>query len=185
MVGDGNVSKGNALLDLGRLADIGQVQIVLSKSGPGQSKNGNTKSKRLKRECFHNFACGWAITLVRFSALRYQIITRFSLPLLRVELTSDMLPFGCLWYGEPNAINYATFFQPLRSGCDSPLRRSGKRDQDAVGRQLEDNWFPASADKYLAYRALLCSAARSLAAESDRMSNLRGVTPACDERSES
>jgi hypothetical protein len=159
MVGDGNVSKGNALLDLGGLADIGQVQIVLSKSGPGQSKNGNTKSKKLKRECFHNFACGWAITLVRFSALRYQIITRFSLPLLRVELTSDMLPFGCLWYGEPNAINYATFFQPPRSRCASPLRRSGKRDRDAVGRQLEDNWFPALADKYLAYRALLCSAA--------------------------
>ena len=34
-----------------------------------------------------------------------------------VALISDALPFGCLWYGEPNAISnavgYAKFFQPL------------------------------------------------------------------------
>jgi len=27
-----------------------------------------------------------------------------------VDLISDVLPFGRLWYGEPNAINYAKFF---------------------------------------------------------------------------
>jgi len=26
-----------------------------------------------------------------------------------VDLISDVLPFGALWYGEPNAINYAKF----------------------------------------------------------------------------
>ena len=34
-----------------------------------------------------------------------------------VDLISDALPFGRLWYGEPdaisNAIGYAKFFQPL------------------------------------------------------------------------
>ena len=54
MVGDCNVRQGNALLDFGGLADVGQVQIVLGKSGLAQSKNGNTKSKWLK--CFHNYA---------------------------------------------------------------------------------------------------------------------------------
>ena len=27
-----------------------------------------------------------------------------------VDLICDVLPFGRLWYGEPNAINYAKFF---------------------------------------------------------------------------
>ena len=27
-----------------------------------------------------------------------------------VDLISDVLPFGRLWYGEPNAIGYAKFF---------------------------------------------------------------------------
>jgi hypothetical protein len=27
-----------------------------------------------------------------------------------VDLISDVLPFGGLWYGEPNAIGYAKFF---------------------------------------------------------------------------
>jgi hypothetical protein len=27
-----------------------------------------------------------------------------------VNLISDTLPFGALWYGEPDAINYAKFF---------------------------------------------------------------------------
>jgi hypothetical protein len=40
-----------------------------------------------------------------------------------VDLISDALPFGRLWYGEPdavsNAVDYAKFFQPLSSRCDS------------------------------------------------------------------
>jgi hypothetical protein len=43
-----------------------------------------------------------------------------------VDLISDALPFGRLWYGEPNAINnavdYAKFSQSITSGCDSRLR---------------------------------------------------------------
>ncbi len=27
-----------------------------------------------------------------------------------VDLISDALPFGCLWYGEPDAIDYAKLF---------------------------------------------------------------------------
>jgi len=27
-----------------------------------------------------------------------------------VDLISDALPFGRLWYGEPNAVNYAKFY---------------------------------------------------------------------------
>jgi hypothetical protein len=27
-----------------------------------------------------------------------------------VDLTSDALPFGRLWYGEPNAVSYAKFY---------------------------------------------------------------------------
>jgi hypothetical protein len=43
-----------------------------------------------------------------------------------VDLISDALPFGRLWYGEPdavaNAIDYAKVLQPVTSGCDSRLR---------------------------------------------------------------
>jgi hypothetical protein len=49
-----------------------------------------------------------------------------------VALISDALPFGCLWYGEPNAISnavgYAKFFSRSRY---SRLRFSGQRDRDA------------------------------------------------------
>src|SRR5439155_2657572 len=67
MISNCIVREGNALLDLGGLGDVGQVQIVLSKSGPGQSKNGNTKSKWLK--CFHIFVHRKVITLLRFSGV--------------------------------------------------------------------------------------------------------------------
>jgi hypothetical protein len=40
----------------------------------GKSDNGETKNKRLKRDCFHIVA----VTLPRFSMLRYQIIHRCS-----------------------------------------------------------------------------------------------------------
>jgi hypothetical protein len=39
-----------------------------------------------------------------------------------VDLISDALPFGRLWYGEPNAISYAKFLQPFTSRCDWRLR---------------------------------------------------------------
>jgi len=36
-----------------------------------------------------------------------------------VDLISDVLPFGCLWYAEPNAISnaigYAKFYSLLRA----------------------------------------------------------------------
>jgi hypothetical protein len=43
-----------------------------------------------------------------------------------VDLISDALPFGRLWYGEPNAISNASWlrqvFQPITQRCDSRLR---------------------------------------------------------------
>ena len=43
-----------------------------------------------------------------------------------VDLISDALPFGRLWYGEPNAISnaigYASQLQPITWCCDSRLR---------------------------------------------------------------
>jgi len=43
-----------------------------------------------------------------------------------VNLISDVLPFGRLWYGEPNAISnaigYAKFYSRVTSLCGSRLR---------------------------------------------------------------
>jgi len=43
-----------------------------------------------------------------------------------VDLISDVLPFGRLWYGEPNAVSnaigYAKFFSRSQQCCDSRLR---------------------------------------------------------------
>ena len=43
-----------------------------------------------------------------------------------VDLISDVLPFGRLWYGEPNAISnaigYAKFYSRVTSLCGSRLR---------------------------------------------------------------
>jgi hypothetical protein len=39
-----------------------------------------------------------------------------------VDLIFDALPFGRLWYGEPNAIGYAEFLQPVIQCRDSRLR---------------------------------------------------------------
>jgi hypothetical protein len=39
-----------------------------------------------------------------------------------VDLISDVLPFGRLWYGGPNAIGYANFLQPVASCRDPRLR---------------------------------------------------------------
>jgi len=43
-----------------------------------------------------------------------------------VDLISDALPFGRLWYAEPdaisNAVGNAKFSQPITSGCDARLR---------------------------------------------------------------
>ena len=70
MVFDRDVRQGDALFDLGSLADIRQVQIVLRGSDLAKAGNGETKNKRLKRDCFHIVA----VTLPRFSILCYQII---------------------------------------------------------------------------------------------------------------
>jgi len=51
----------------------------------------------------------------------------------RVDLISDALPFGALWYGEPNAVSnaigYAKFYQPVTSCCNSRLGCGGQRNR--------------------------------------------------------
>ena len=54
MVFDRDIGQRDALFDLGSLAHIRQVQIVLSANGPANSENGEPKSKRLKRNSFHS-----------------------------------------------------------------------------------------------------------------------------------
>ena len=48
-----------------------------------------------------------------------------------VDLISDALPFGRLWYGEPNAISNAIGYAKLRS-----------RSHDAVIRVFEEAGYP-------------------------------------------
>src|SRR5262249_3958591 len=74
MVIDGDVRQRNALFHLGSLADIRQLQIALCGGDLAEPDNGETKSKWLKHDCLHIVA----VTLPRFSILRYQIIRRFS-----------------------------------------------------------------------------------------------------------
>jgi hypothetical protein len=38
-----------------------------------------------------------------------------------VDLISDVLPYGRLLYGEPNAIDYAQFYSRAQSAVDSRL----------------------------------------------------------------
>jgi hypothetical protein len=49
-----------------------------------------------------------------------------------VDLVSERLPFGKLWYGEPNAIgnalDFARFFSRAPSRGDLRLRCPGRRD---------------------------------------------------------
>jgi hypothetical protein len=49
-----------------------------------------------------------------------------------VDLISDALPFGRLWYGEPNAISNAIIYAKFRSrSCDAIIRAydvAGNRD---------------------------------------------------------
>jgi hypothetical protein len=49
-----------------------------------------------------------------------------------VDLISDALPFGRLWYGESNEIananGYANFYSRSHRACDSRLWRGGQRD---------------------------------------------------------
>jgi hypothetical protein len=56
MVIDGNIRQGDALFDLSSLTYIRKVQIVLRGNGAAKSENSETKSKWLKRKCFHNCA---------------------------------------------------------------------------------------------------------------------------------
>src|SRR5262245_6455317 len=70
MVIDRDICQRSALLDLGSLADIRQLQIALCGSDLAEPDNGETKSEWLKRNCIHIVA----VTLPRFSILRYQII---------------------------------------------------------------------------------------------------------------
>ena len=52
-----------------------------------------------------------------------------------VNLVSDALPFGRLWYVEPNAITnavgYAKFYSRSLDCCDSRLRFDGQCDPNA------------------------------------------------------
>jgi hypothetical protein len=50
-----------------------------------------------------------------------------------VDLVSDVLPFGCLWYGEPNATSNAIGFAKFNSRShDAVIRR-----YDAAGNVIE------------------------------------------------
>ena len=69
-----------------------------------------------------------------------------------VDLISDALPFGRLWYDEPNAVSnaigYAEALQPLTRCCDSRLRCDGQRHRDAraKGRVLNVHKIRANFD---------------------------------------
>src|SRR6516164_10675108 len=76
MVIDCDIRQRNALFDLRSLAGIRQFQIALCESDLAEAGNSETQNKRLKCDCFHIVA----VTLPRFSILRYQIIHRFSEP---------------------------------------------------------------------------------------------------------
>jgi hypothetical protein len=54
MVFDRDVRQRDALFNLGSLADLRQIQIVLRKNALSNAENGDTKNKRRKRDCFHN-----------------------------------------------------------------------------------------------------------------------------------
>jgi hypothetical protein len=59
------------------------------------------------------------------------------------DLISDALPFGALWYGDPDAINYAKFYSRSH---DAVIRV-----YDAAGRTLQTNAVQSSVFKH--YRA--------------------------------
>jgi hypothetical protein len=52
-----------------------------------------------------------------------------------VNLISDALPFGRLWYGEPNAISNAKFRSRSHDAVIRILRCSGQRDRNAQARR--------------------------------------------------
>ena len=92
MIVDCDIRQRNALFDLGSLADIRRLQIALCESDLSKPDNGETKSEWLKRDCIHSVA----VTLPRFSILRYQIIQRtFRIVFLsfRAKSTSPWLFF--------------------------------------------------------------------------------------------
>jgi hypothetical protein len=70
MVIDSNIRQRDALFDVCSLADVRQLQITLRGSDLEEAGNSETRNKRLKRDYFHIVA----VTLPRFSILRYQII---------------------------------------------------------------------------------------------------------------
>src|SRR4030095_1885658 len=70
MVIDSDIRQRDALFDLCSLADVRQLQITLCGSDLDDASTSETKDKRLKRDCFHIVA----VTVPRFSILRYQII---------------------------------------------------------------------------------------------------------------
>src|SRR5262249_50929869 len=77
MVIDSDIRQRNALFDLGSLAGIRRLQIALCKGDLAEPDDGETKSEWLKRDCIHIVA----VTLPRFSILRYQIIRSCPNPL--------------------------------------------------------------------------------------------------------
>ena len=74
MVFNRNIRQRDALFDLGSLADVRQVQIVLCGYDLANPDNGKTKKKDLSVMVFIDLP----ITLLRFSILRYQIFQGFS-----------------------------------------------------------------------------------------------------------
>ena len=51
-----------------------------------------------------------------------------------VDLISDVLPFGCLWYGEPNAVSNAIGYAVHYSRS----RDAAIRVYDAAGNVIDD-----------------------------------------------
>src|SRR5689334_9188218 len=77
MVINFDVRQRDALFDLGSLADIRRLQIALCECDLAEPDNGETKSEWLKLDCIHIVA----VTVPRFSILRYQIIRSCPNPL--------------------------------------------------------------------------------------------------------
>ena len=62
-----------------------------------------------------------------------------------VDLISDALPFGRLWYGEPNAISnaigYAKFYSRSHNAVIRVYDCGRQRDRDARARALKPDSF--------------------------------------------
>ena len=63
--------------------------------------------------------CSQPLAVAMTSSQRYEVRPRKDHR--GVDLISDALPFGRLWYGEPNAISYAIGYAKFRSRSHDPI----------------------------------------------------------------